>query len=55
MVFIKPYTIDNDVDNNDDELFDKLGQGGQISMALENLYCSLVPLSAARMSRGGTD
>jgi hypothetical protein len=46
MVFIAPYTVDDDF-NNDDELLDKLGQGVGNFTALENLYCSLEPPSAA--------
>jgi hypothetical protein len=47
MVFIAPYTVDVDVDNEDDELLDKLGQGVGNLTALENIFCSLAPPSAA--------
>jgi hypothetical protein len=44
MVFIAPYTV---VDDGDDELLDKLGQGVGNLTALENIFCSLEPPSAA--------
>jgi hypothetical protein len=44
MVFIAPYTV-ADVDNDDDKLLDKLGQGVGNLTALENIFCSLAPPS----------
>lgn len=46
IVFIAPYTVDDDDDDND-ELLDKLGQGVGNLTALEKLFCSLAPPSAA--------
>jgi hypothetical protein len=50
MVFIAPHTVDDvddDVDNDSNELFDKVGRGVGNLTALKNLYCSLEPPSAA--------